>query len=131
MVCRRGGSASFEVGLGGDTDFDRLEFDGRRFYDLGNAITLATALRAGYARAHGEGETLPVAERFYVGGASTHRGFHERELGPKGADGSALGGTSYLLANVELRAPLLGAGHPRRACVARPPRARRDDPPCL
>jgi len=95
--------------LGGDTDFDRLEFDGRRFYDLGNAITLATALRAGYARAHGEGETLPVAERFYVGGASTHRGFHERELGPKGADGSALGGTSYLLANVELRAPLLGA----------------------
>lgn len=95
--------------LGGDSDFDRFELDSRRFYDLGSTITLATALRAGYARAHGEDESVPVAERFYVGGASTHRGFRERELGPKGEDGSALGGTSYLLANVELRAPLLGS----------------------
>lgn len=93
--------------LGGDSDFDRFESDSRRFYDLGNAITLATAARLGYARAHGTAE-LPVGERFYVGGASTHRGFKEKQLGPKGEDGSSIGGTSYLLANVELRAPLVG-----------------------
>ncbi len=93
--------------LGGDSDFDRLEVDARKFRDLGGTITLATALRAGYARVHGSSE-LPVGERFYVGGASTHRGFREKELGPKGDDGSSLGGTSYLIGNVELRAPLLG-----------------------
>lgn len=93
--------------LGGDSDFDRFEIDARRFYDLGGSITLATALRSGYARAHGLSE-LPVGERFYVGGASTHRGFREKQLGPKAEDGSSLGGTSYLIGNVELRAPLLG-----------------------
>ena len=93
--------------LGGDSDFDRAEFDGRRFYDLGQTLTLATAVRVGYAQAHGASE-LPVGERFYVGGASTHRGFKEKQLGPKGEDGSSLGGTSYLIGNVELRAPLLG-----------------------
>ncbi|MBK8595960.1 MAG: BamA/TamA family outer membrane protein [Holophagales bacterium] len=93
--------------LGGDSDFDRLEIDARKFRDLGGNITLAAALRSGYARVHGSSE-LPVGERFYVGGASTHRGFREKELGPKGEDGSSLGGTSYLVGNVELRAPLLG-----------------------
>ena len=94
--------------LGGDSDFDRVELDGRRFYDLGQTITLATAARVGYAQAHGPSE-LPVGERFYVGGASTHRGFKEKQLGPKGDDGGSLGGTSYLIGNVELRAPLFGA----------------------
>ncbi|MBK9090506.1 MAG: BamA/TamA family outer membrane protein [Holophagales bacterium] len=93
--------------LGGDADFDRLEGDSRYFRSLGSAIVAAGALRFGYAQAHG-GTTLPVGERFYVGGASTHRGFKEMQLGPKGDDGSSLGGESYLLANVELRAPLLG-----------------------
>ena len=93
--------------LGGSNDFDRLEGDSRYFRSLGSAIVAAGALRFGYAQAHG-GTTLPVGERFYVGGASTHRGFREQELGPKGDDGSSLGGETYLLANVELRAPLLG-----------------------
>jgi len=93
--------------LGGETDFDRLEGDGRTFHSLGSSIVAAGALRAGYAQAHG-GTTLPIGERFYVGGANTHRGFRENELGPKGDDGSSLGGESYLIANVELRAPLLG-----------------------
>lgn len=93
--------------LGGGVDFDRAELDSRRFYDLGHTITLATTARLGYARAHGSA-ALPVGERFYVGGGSTHRGFRERQLGPKGLDGTSLGGTSYLLANAELRAPLAG-----------------------
>jgi outer membrane protein insertion porin family len=94
--------------LGGSNDFDRLETDARRFRLLGSSIVLAGAVRVGYAQAHG-GTSLPVGERFYVGGASTHRGFKEKELGPKGDDGSNLGGESYLLVNAELRAPLLGS----------------------
>ena len=93
--------------LGGDADFDRVEADARYFRSLGSSIVAAGALRVGTAQAHG-GTTFPIGERFYVGGANTHRGFKENELGPKGEDGSSLGGESYLLANVELRAPLLG-----------------------
>ena len=73
----------------------------------GAASPSGGALRAGYAWAHGSA-TLPIGERFFPGGASTHRGFRERELGPKGEDGSNLGGTSYFVGNAELRAPLLG-----------------------
>ena len=94
--------------FGGDADFDRLEGDGRYFRSLGSSIVAGGALRAGYARAHG-GTALPVGERFYVGGASTHRGFRENELGPKGDDGSNLGGETYLLVNAEIRAPIVGS----------------------
>ena len=93
--------------LGGDSDFDRLEGDVRHFRTFGSSWVVAGAARAGWAKAH-HSTSLPIGERFYVGGATTHRGFKEKQLGPKGADGSSLGGTSYLLLNAELRAPLAG-----------------------
>lgn len=93
--------------LGGDVDYDRWELDGRFFRPVRGVGTLALAGRLGYARA-ASGSELPAGERFFLGGASTHRGFKEKELGPKGVDGSPLGGTSYVLANVELRVPFWG-----------------------
>lgn len=94
--------------LGGDVDYDRWELDGRWFRTYRGIGTLALAGRLGYAKAGG-GTSLPAGERFFVGGASTHRGFKEKELGPRGEDGSPLGGTSYVLANVEARVPFWGA----------------------
>ncbi|MCG3191109.1 MAG: Outer membrane protein assembly factor BamA [Thermoanaerobaculia bacterium] len=93
--------------LGGDTDYDRWEFDGRSFKTLSDMWTVAAAVRLGYASTH-SGSDLPVGERFYIGGANTHRGFEEKQLGPSGSDGSPLGGESYVLGNVEVRFPLFG-----------------------
>ncbi len=91
--------------LGGDTDFDRFELQQNWYETYQDVYTLAVAGRAGYAKAQ-ENHVLPVGERFFIGGANTHRGFKEKELGPKGSDGSPLGGESYALANVELRFPI-------------------------
>lgn len=54
---------------------------------------------------------IPVSERFYLGGASSVRGFPEQLLGPviydeTGKNPKALGGKYILLGNVELRIPL-------------------------
>lgn len=93
--------------LGGDSEFNRWEVDGRYYKTVGEAVTFAVAARVGVAKTLGETE-LPVGERFYPGGANTHRGFREKGLGPLGTDGSPLGGQSYGLFNAEVRFPLLG-----------------------
>jgi outer membrane protein insertion porin family len=93
--------------FGGDTDFDRYEIQRNWYKTYGGTFTVATALRFGYARI-GDDQELPIGERFFLGGANSHRGFREKELGPVAEDGSLIGGTSYALGNAELRFPLLG-----------------------
>jgi outer membrane protein insertion porin family len=93
--------------FGGQSEFNRWEFDARGYKTLGDRVTVATALRGGYATTF-QGQELPVGERFYAGGANTQRGFREKELGPLGTDGSPLGGMSYAVANAEVRFPIFG-----------------------
>lgn len=93
--------------LGGQVDYERWEIDTRWYRTRRRGPTVATALRIGVASTR-EGEELPVGERFFVGGANTHRGFKENELGPRGSDGSPLGGESYVLGNAEVRFPIYG-----------------------
>jgi outer membrane protein assembly factor BamA len=50
-----------------------------------------------------------LAERFYSGGPSSHRGFPDNQAGPRDTrTGFPVGGSAMLLNNVELRFPLLG-----------------------
>jgi outer membrane translocation and assembly module TamA len=48
-------------------------------------------------------ESIPINERFFLGGGNTVRGYSERSLGPKDDEGNPLGGTLYLVGNFELR----------------------------
>jgi outer membrane protein insertion porin family len=93
--------------LGGQSEFNRWEFDLRTYKTVGDRVTLAVAGRGGYATTY-QGQELPVGERYFAGGANTQRGFREKELGPRGNDGSPLGGMSYVVANAEVRFPILG-----------------------
>lgn len=53
---------------------------------------------------------VPISERFFGGGANSHRGFPYNQAGPRDpATGFALGGGSQFLNSVELRFPLPGA----------------------
>jgi outer membrane protein assembly factor BamA len=52
---------------------------------------------------------IPLAERFFGGGGSSHRGFPENQAGPRDANtGFPLGGTALLFNQTELRFPLVG-----------------------
>jgi len=49
---------------------------------------------------------VPYQDRFFIGGATTLRGYRRDETGPIGTDGLARGGTFLLLANAEYRFPI-------------------------
>ena len=52
---------------------------------------------------------MPLAERFFGGGGSSHRGFPEYQAGPRDPNsGFPLGGTALIFNQLELRFPLFG-----------------------
>ena len=54
-------------------------------------------------------DAVPLAERFFGGGGTSHRGFPENQAGPRDtATGFPLGGTALLFNQTELRFPLIG-----------------------
>jgi outer membrane protein insertion porin family len=54
-------------------------------------------------------EAIPLAERFFGGGGTSHRGFPEFQAGPRDtATGFPLGGTALFFNQTELRFPLIG-----------------------
>jgi outer membrane protein insertion porin family len=69
-------------------------------------LVFALSLRGGYAVAYGASNEVPLIRRFFLGGATTVRGFDRDEISPEGPDGSPTGGDIYLNENAELRFPL-------------------------
>lgn len=51
---------------------------------------------------------IPFFERFFLGGENQIRGYDIRSVGPRGENGSFLGGTKMMLFNVEYYIPLAG-----------------------
>jgi outer membrane protein assembly complex protein YaeT len=82
-------------------------------------LVAAVGMRLGVGQTYREDRDalLPIAERFFVGGATTLRGFALDEASPKRkiplpngevVDGEPIGGNVLALLNVELRFPILG-----------------------
>ena len=89
---------SFEwAGFGGDFSFRKLSFDQRYYWPMGPKSeklprhVLALDLAAGYAWGD-----MPLSQRFYMGGASTLRGYEDGQFR----------GNSMLRASLEYRVPL-------------------------
>jgi len=54
-------------------------------------------------------EVIPLPERFFAGGGTSHRGFPDNQAGPRDTStGFPLGGTALLFNQTELRFPLIG-----------------------
>ena len=90
-----GGTRSFVKHLGNSSWFYPVFWD--------TSVMLHGAI--GYAEGT-EGKTLPIDERFFVGGMNTVRGFDPRSLGPKDEYGIVIGGNKELIFNVEYLFPL-------------------------
>jgi outer membrane protein assembly factor BamA len=95
--------------LGSDTDFTRLQLHNTTYHRISRDVILARTTSFGYIQRFGGLPEIPLAERFYSGGASTHRAFPENQAGPRDLEtGFPLGGSAYLLNSLELRFPLIG-----------------------
>jgi outer membrane protein assembly complex protein YaeT len=101
--------------FGGNKNF--MRFLGRVSYykRLGPYVVLATNSQLGIIKPWhiNEGLTpaayIPIAEHFFSGGSTSHRGFPDNQAGPRDLlTGFPLGGNALLFHTTELRFPLLG-----------------------
>jgi translocation and assembly module TamA len=98
IMASEGGEA-----IGGTSTFTRATAEGRGYLPIGERLVLAARLLYGRALTDG----LPITERFFEGGAASHRGFAFRQLSPDvmAMDGNEVevGGEEELLGSGEVR----------------------------
>ena len=89
------------AGLGGSNQFVKITGSSTWYFPLPARLTgfVRTSLGIGQGYA---GDNLPAAERFFLGGVTTVRGFNFREIGPDDDEGNPLGGTAYVQFNIEV-----------------------------
>lgn len=99
--------------LGGEVDFDKIEVTNQVYYPiytftrgpetLHHVVSLVN--RVGFIEPTDSGDSIPIFERFFLGGPNTVRGFRFRGLGPH--DGNdPLGGAGMVYGNLEYSFPL-------------------------
>ena len=112
----RGIYSTIDAGLashifGSQTDFTRLIVQNATYYPFGfgSRFVLARSLTFGWLQVLKNGQTIPLPEELFGGGASSHRGFPEDQAGPRDlTTGFPLGGNALLVNQTELRFPLVG-----------------------
>jgi outer membrane protein insertion porin family len=86
--------------LGFDNDFYKAILEGHKFYPFKWDSAFHLWGRVSYADGY-SGQSLPLYERFYVGGLKTVRGFDFGEAGPEDENGDVIGGTKELILSAE------------------------------
>jgi len=96
----------FEIagGVLGGSDFYRTGYEATYYHPLIGKLVGALHAEISHAEGYG-GEELPAFERYFMGGASSLRGYTIEEVGPMNASGDPLGGTQSLLFNAEVQYP--------------------------
>ncbi len=97
-----------------DLKYYRATYQYQQFLPLTSRFTLAFNGEAGVGGAYG-GKSYPLFKNFYAGGIGSVRGFEGGSLGPRDANGQALGGTRRINGSIEALAPLPGADRTLRA----------------
>ena len=94
--------------LQGDYDFAELILEGRYYLALGERAVIAVKARGGsIGRPNGENLTVPFYRRYWLGGATSLRGWGRFEVAPL-FDGVPIGGHTMLESSAELRVPIWG-----------------------
>jgi outer membrane protein assembly complex protein YaeT len=95
--------------LAGTWDYRSVTTEGRHYLSVGRRVVLANRLRLGTIDAIGDVESnVPFYKRYFLGGASSLRGWGRFEVGPTSGFGLPLGGHTMLEGSSEVRAPLTG-----------------------
>lgn len=96
--------------LGSDAEFLRASAAWSLFRPAPARFDFAMSTRVGVAQPLGRSRTVPVDQRFHLGGTGSVRGFRESQIGPKfpGVNTISTGGDVAASYNLELRRPLYG-----------------------
>ena len=91
----------------GDIDFQRYEARVGRFDKVYHRLVARLwAFRRCIVHPDHPDDSIPIFERYTLGGADTVRGYEEQELGPRDAQGNPLGGNAFGVLNLEVRHPI-------------------------
>jgi outer membrane protein assembly complex protein YaeT len=95
--------------LGSQTEFTRLLMRNSTYHPIGRDVVLARTTQFGWIQRLAGQPEIPLAERFFAGGASSNRAFPDNQAGPRDLEtGFPIGGDALLMNSVELRFPLFG-----------------------
>jgi len=95
--------------FGSQTDFGRIVARNSTYYSLSKNLVLARTTDFGLIERDGGLAQIPLAERFFAGGAFSNRAFPDFQAGPRDlTTGFPIGGNALLVNTVELRFPLIG-----------------------
>jgi outer membrane protein assembly factor BamA len=99
--------------LAAQPSFLRLLARNATYHPIGRRVVVARSTEFGdlYSLRSRENpfDAIPLAERFFGGGGTSHRGFPQNQAGPRdNSTGFPLGGTALLFNQTELRFPLIG-----------------------
>ena len=93
--------------LGGTFKFDEVSVDLRGYRPLGAAVG-AVRLRAATLPSR-DASRIPYSERYFLGGASSVRGWGRYQIGPTNENGLPIGGRTLIEGNAELRFAISGS----------------------
>lgn len=85
-----------------DAEFYSVTLHANAIYPFYDDFNFSFNNFVGSSRAYGSTKQVPITQRFYLGGANTIRGYKENDLGPRGKDGSVIGGDFIFYNNFEL-----------------------------
>ena len=110
----RGTYTSIDLALssgafGSQTSFGRVVARNSSYYQLTKDLVLARTTDFGIIERYAGLSYIPLAERFFGGGAFSNRAFPDFQAGPRDTStGFPIGGNALLTNTVELRFPLIG-----------------------
>lgn len=100
--------ASTEVSLPASSQhYFKLTYQHQWFFPVNRDVTFMMNGEAGVAGGY-DGQALPFFKNFYAGGVGSVRGYDSYSLGPRDANGYALGGDRRVVGNAELLFPMPG-----------------------
>jgi outer membrane protein assembly complex protein YaeT len=95
--------------LGGKYNYWETVLEGRGYLSLGKRALIAVRARGGSIRASGNQDAnVPFFKRYFLGGASSLRGWGRFEVSPVTQEGNPVGGYTQLETSGELRVPVWG-----------------------
>lgn len=93
----------------GTFNYYALAIDGRQYLPIGDSVVLASRLQLGSIRpVVDDRPNVPFSKKYFLGGATSLRGWGRYEIGPLSDSGLPIGGDSLLSFSEELRAELRG-----------------------
>ena len=91
------------AGLGG-AKFHKMSYETAHYWPIVGKLVGMLHGKISWADGYGD-ESLPIFERYYMGGPKSLRGYTIKNVGPKDVSGNPLGGNQSLLLNAELQYP--------------------------